>query len=61
MPDLKSEASLVLEEHRRSIDELHRKLASMPGVDKDRLADAVEKFKAATQRFHDDALACVGM
>lgn len=61
MPDLKSEASKVLEEHRRSIDELHRKLASMPGVDKDRLAHAFEKFKAASQTFHDDALACVGM
>ena len=60
MPDLKSEASHVLEEHRRSIDELHRKLASMPGCDKDRLAHAVEKYKAASQTFRDDALGCVG-
>lgn len=61
MPDLKSEASQVLEEHRRSIDEVHRKLTSMPGCDKERLARAVEKYKTATQTFHDDALACVGM
>jgi hypothetical protein len=61
MPDVKTEATQVLEEHGRSIDELHRKLASMPGCDKDRLADAVQKYKAASATFHDDALGCVGM
>ncbi|MBV8345327.1 MAG: hypothetical protein JO190_10090 [Candidatus Eremiobacteraeota bacterium] len=50
----------ALEAHRKSIDELHQKLAAVAGCDKERLASAVAKFKAAHQTFHDDALACIG-
>lgn len=60
MSDAKTAAKEALEAHGRAIDELHRKLAATPGVDKDRLASAVQKYKAAHQAFHDDALGCVG-
>jgi hypothetical protein len=60
MPDAKSEAAGALDAHGRSIDDLHRKLAGLPGCDQDRLTSAVNKYKAAHQTFHDDALACVG-
>ena len=60
MSDAKSEAAKAVEEHGRAIDELHHKLAAIAGCDKDRLARAVEKYKAAHQAFHDDAQACVG-
>ena len=59
MSDAKSDATTALDAHGRSIDELHRKLAALPGCDKERLAGAVNKYKAAHQTFHDDALACV--
>ncbi len=60
MPDPKSEAKAAIDSHGRSIDELHRKIAALPGCDKERLATAVNKYKAAHQVFHDDALGCVG-
>jgi hypothetical protein len=60
MSDAKGEATRALENHGRSIDELHHKLEATPGCDKDRLARAVGKYKAAHQTFHDDALGCVG-
>ena len=41
-------------------DDLHRKLAALPGCDQQRLAKAVAKFKSAHQEFQDDALGCVG-
>jgi hypothetical protein len=59
MSDAKSEASKALHDHGRSIDELHHKLAALPGTDKDRLSHAVHKYKAAHQAFEDDALECV--
>lgn len=52
-------AKQVLDEHARSIDTLHQKLAAMPGADKDRLKDAVGKYKAAHKQFEDDALGCM--
>jgi hypothetical protein len=61
MADAKTEVKSALEAHGRSIDELHKKLASMAGVDKERLAKAVGKLKKAHQEFHDDALGCVGL
>lgn len=61
MADAKADAAHALEAHGRSIDELHQKLAAMPGCDKERLAGAVTKYKAAHQTFHDDALGCVGI
>jgi hypothetical protein len=60
MSDVKSDAASALAAHRRTIDELHNKLAALPGCDKERLARAVDKYKAAHQAFHDDALACIG-
>ena len=53
---MKDEAARSLDAHARSIDALHQKLAAVPGVDKDRLQKAVDKYKAAHQTFHDDAL-----
>jgi hypothetical protein len=61
MADAKADATSALEAHKRSIDELHQKLAALPGCDKERLARAVGKLKAAAQAFHDDALGCVGI
>ena len=60
MSDAKSDAREALETHGRAIDELHHKLAAIAGCDKDRLSQAVAKYKAAHQAFHDDALECVG-
>ncbi len=60
MSDVKSDAASALDAHGRTIDQLHAKLAAMPGCDKDRLNQAVRKYKAAHQAFHDDALACIG-
>jgi hypothetical protein len=60
MSDATSDAKSALDAHGRSIDELHRKLAALPGCDKERLSRAVDKYKAANQAFHDDALGCVG-
>jgi len=60
MSEAKSELHKALEEHGRAIETIHQKLAAMPGCDKERLAGAVAKLKAAHQVFHDDALACVG-
>jgi len=56
---IKAEATGNLEAHGRSIDALHSKLAAMPGVDKDRLQKATDKYKAAHKAFHDDALGCM--
>ncbi len=44
-----------MEEHKRSIDELHSKLSALAGVDKARLSKAVEKLKGAHTAFEDDA------
>lgn len=55
----KTDVTITLDEHVRSIDTLHQKLAAAPGVDQNRLRQAVEKYKAATKSFQDDALACM--
>jgi hypothetical protein len=60
MSDVKTDVTNSLETHARSIDDLHRKLAALPGCDQQRLAHAVEKYKAAHKVFQDDALGCVG-
>ena len=52
-------AKATLDAHADSIDALHERLASTPGVDKERLKAAVDKYKAATKAFHDDALGCM--
>jgi hypothetical protein len=55
----KDDAARALDAHARSIDTLHEKLAATPGVDKDRLQQAVNKYKSAHKAFHDDALGCM--
>ncbi len=59
MSSAHDQASAELHAHGHAIDELHRKLAAMAGVDKARLHKAVEKFKAAHKQFIDDALGCM--
>jgi hypothetical protein len=59
MASARDEAAGSLSAQGRSIDELHRKLAAMPGVDKGRLQKAVDKYKAAHQEFCDDAQGCM--
>ncbi len=49
----------ALEDHARSIDDLHQKLAAMPGADTERLKEVVGKYKAAHKQFEDDALGCM--
>lgn len=60
MPDSRADAESALNEHGRSIDALHQRLAAMPGCNRERLASAVDRYKAAHEAFHDDALGCVG-
>ena len=55
----RDEAAEHLDAHERSIDELHRKLASAPGTDTERLKSAVHRYKAAHAAFRDDALGCM--
>lgn len=43
----------------RSIDDLHQKLAALPGAANEPLQTAVDKYKAAHQQFRDDALECM--
>lgn len=61
MPDSKSQASALLRAHADSITELHSKLAAIPGVDKERLSQAVAKYKVAVSVFEDDAQGTVVM
>ncbi len=55
MSDAKTEVSKALEEHRRSFEALHQKLASIAEVDKEKLGKAVAKFRTARTTFEDDA------
>jgi hypothetical protein len=59
MADTKSEVSKVLSEQRDAIDEAHRKLSAMGGVDQAKLSAAIDKFKSARATFEDDAQGCV--
>ena len=54
-----NEAATYIYAHGESIDQLHRKLAAMPGVDKEKLEKVVETYKTAHKKFHDDALGCM--
>ncbi|PZR57097.1 MAG: hypothetical protein DLM50_06500 [Candidatus Meridianibacter frigidus] len=56
MASNKDEAVRILDTHERAIDDLHRNLAATPGVDKARLQQAADKYKAAHKQFRDDAL-----
>lgn len=55
MADLKAEVSKLMENHKREIDELHSKFAAMPGVNRERLTQAVVKLKTAHETFEEDA------
>ncbi len=59
MNSARTDAAGSLEAHGRSIDDLHSKLAALPGADQGRLQAATEKYKAAHQQFTDDALGCM--
>jgi hypothetical protein len=59
MADSKNEAAAALSAHAQTIDELHAKIAALPGCNTERLTIAVQKYKTAHQVFEDDALACV--
>lgn len=53
------QAQQVLKAQADSIDALHQRLAAMPGMDKAKLQQSVDKYKAAHQAFQDDALGCM--
>ena len=57
--DSRDQVTRSLDAQGQSIDALHHQLASTPGVDKDRLQNAVDRYKAAHQQFCDDALGCM--
>ena len=59
MSDTKDKAAAALGDHGHAIDELHKKLAAMPGVDTTRLSMAVVKYKTAHAEFEEDALECI--
>jgi hypothetical protein len=59
MSDSKNEAAAALSAHAQTIDQLHAKLAALPGCDTERLTIAIQKYKTAHQVFEDDALECV--
>jgi hypothetical protein len=53
------QAAGSIDAHAKTIDELHRGLAAMPGCDKERLQKVVDTYKAAHQKFRSDALGCM--
>jgi hypothetical protein len=55
----KDAAAQTIAAHGNLIDQLHQKLAAMAGADKAKLQAAVDKYKGAHQKFHDDALECM--
>jgi hypothetical protein len=55
----KDDATQSLNAHAQSIDALLHMLAALPGADKAGLQKATDKYKAAHQAFHDDALGCM--
>jgi len=59
MSTAREQAAAEVDAHERTIEALHDKLASLQGVDKDRLQKAVEKYKSAHQVFRDDVLGCM--
>jgi hypothetical protein len=59
MSDSKTQAAAAISAHAAAIDQLHAKLAALPGCDTERLSIVVEKYKSAHAVFEDDALECV--
>jgi hypothetical protein len=56
---MSNDAKQALDDHARSIEDLHKKLAATPGADKERLNEVVAKYKVAHKQFEDDALGCM--
>jgi hypothetical protein len=52
-------AAAQIDAHAKSIDDLHTKLAGLPGAAQGPLQTAVDKYKTAHQQFRDDALGCM--
>lgn len=59
MASSQDQAAGHIDAHAQSIDELHQTLAGIPGAAHDRLKSAVDAYKAAHQKFRDDALECM--
>ena len=55
MSDAKAEVSKALSESRRRLDDLHHRLSAMADTDKEKVKSAVDRFKAAHNKFEDDA------
>lgn len=56
---IKEEAASLIDAHGNSIEALHVRLASISGVDKEKLKKVVDTYKTAHQQFRDDALGCM--
>lgn len=54
-----AQAAGHIDAHAQSIDDLHQRLAAIPGASKAQLQTAVDTYKAAHQQFRDDALECM--
>ena len=54
-----SQVTQTIDDHGKTIDDLHNKLAATPGVDKGKLQKAVDDYKKAHDKFRDDALGCM--
>ncbi|HUZ48558.1 MAG TPA: hypothetical protein VMW12_02320 [Candidatus Dormibacteraeota bacterium] len=54
-----TKAGTYIDEHGKTIDQLHDKLEAIPDVDKEKLEKVVETYKTAHKKFHDDALGCM--
>jgi hypothetical protein len=55
----RTEAKALIHAHKHAMDDLHHKLAAIPGVDKVKLRVATEKVKLAHATFEEDALECI--
>jgi hypothetical protein len=55
----KQQIANQVDAHGSAIDALHKRLASMPGMDQAKLQSAVDTYKAAHAQFRDDALGCM--
>lgn len=59
MPTVTDDAKRTLDAHRKTIEDLNQKLASVPGINKAKLQEAMEKYRAAMSTLHDDVLGCM--
>ncbi len=55
----KTTVQMLMHAHGHAIDQLHDKLAAIPGIDKVKVKMAVEKIKTAHATFEEDALECI--